>query len=194
MNITDPITDQGRTAAADHFLIDEGETIADLLSQLIEGQVQAQLDELCDDQWGILSLAGALDEGGAEDTIRMHADRLHQLIHNGMQDAIAEWRTRLTLPDPVTVYGPSEDDDDPLHYTVSGDLRTSENTDGNHAYTDEIKRRFGVLFATGAIPQDVKVEFDSEHSCFFAYAGTEQVANLIAQIARDAYTTWDPPA
>lgn len=185
MDLTDPIGPEGVEATKelhyDGYTPDD--TLAHVLANLVAGQIQPQIDELSDDQWELLTAVG-----GTEEIINPAFEHLRSMLQPAIDAAITRWRIFVfTEPeDPVNVSGPGEHD---THWTVSGDLRTTDHEDGNYAWSAEIKKR--VQDRADLVP-DTPVMFDTEFSCFFAYTPTKAVADLIADIARDVYRTWTP--
>jgi hypothetical protein len=158
----------------------------------------------------VIASAAGIGYGGHYDEMSDEEEAIHAIVAMDDPDRIAEMhdiRMRYAnlvrdtadalawVPVPaeevVTVHSPAEDYYPPL-WSVSGDLRTTDHPDGNHAWCDEIKARYILAVHDEKIPADVKVEFDTEHSCFFAYAETKQVIETIAEIAQDVYRTWTP--
>ena len=91
---------------------------------------------------------------------------------------------------PLNVWAPWEDDDRPYPWTVSGDLRHYADTQGtlgdslraiaqgtltNNEYGEIVKRAANFI--------ELDVTLDTEISCFFGYAKTQEEAILLAGVA-----------
>lgn len=160
---------------------ESGVTVAQVIAGAAGIGYGGHYDEMSDEEEAIHAIV-AMDDPAR--IAEMHDIRMRytNLVRDAA-DALA-W-VPIPAEEVVTVYSPAEDDD-PAHWTVSGDLRTTDHGAGNHAWSEEIERRY----LQGRI--DARVEFDSEHSCFFAYCPDLRTAEFVAQIARDVYRDFQP--
>lgn len=176
--------------AAVGWEIDSGATVADVIRVTCGIGYGGHFDETSDAEDAVHSII-ATSPAEFEEIQNARQDYTQAL--SDAMDAEVTW-PNILAPAELDIYEPDHPEPgEPLRWTVAGDLRTTDHGDGNHAWCAEVKARYEQAVTDEKIPADVAVEFDTEHSCFFAYAATKEVAEMIGEIVQDVYQTWTPP-